>query len=98
MDSPFGKLLSRAAAISAPVLGKVGKATVDAATTAGVYAFQTTRAATRRMSGPVYGPPCPKCSAPTVIRQNKQTHMPFAACSAWKDTGCNFTATVTFTD
>lgn len=98
MDSPFGKLLSRAAAVSAPVMGKLGKATVDAATTAGVFAFQTTRDATRKLSGPVYGPACPKCGEPTVIKVNRKTHQPFAACSSWNATGCNFTAAVTYTD
>jgi predicted RNA-binding Zn-ribbon protein involved in translation (DUF1610 family) len=98
MDSPFGKLVARAAAITAPVARKVGKATIDAVATVGVFAFETTRDATRKMSGPVYGPPCPKCGEQTVIRLNRKTHQPFAACSAWRTTGCNFTAAVTFAD
>ncbi|MDO8847716.1 MAG: hypothetical protein Q7W51_04945 [Coriobacteriia bacterium] len=86
-----------AAVKSAPAARKAGKVTADVAAAAGKFVFRTTSEAVRRMS-PVYGPPCPRCSAPTVIRRNKKTHVPFAACDAWRDTGCNFTAGVTFTD
>lgn len=87
-----------AAVKSAPVARRAGKVTADVAAAAGEFVFQTTKEAVRKMSGPVYGPPCPVCGARTVIRRNKKTHMPFAACSSWEDTGCNFTAGVTFTD
>lgn len=87
-----------AAVKSAPAARKVGKVTAAVAAAAGEFVFQTTMEAVGRMSGPVYGPPCPKCGEPTVIRRNKKTHLPFAACDAWRDTGCNFTAGVTFTD
>lgn len=69
-----------------------------AAGAAGTFVFETTRAAVRRMPGRVFGPPCPRCGAKTAVRRNRMTGHYFAACTAWHDTGCSFTADVVFSD
>jgi len=94
----IGKAVTGAVARSKPVVTKAGKAAAGAASTTGSFVFETTREVTRRLSGPVYGPSCPKCGEPTVIRRNKRTGHVFAACSGWEETGCPFTAKVSFTD
>lgn len=92
------KAVSAAVRKSSPALKRAGKAAAGAASTTGSFVFETTREVTRRLSGPVYGPSCPKCGEPTVIRRNKKTGHVFAACSGWEETGCPFTAKVSFTD
>lgn len=79
---------------SAPAAKKAGKAASSVAT----FVFETTREAVRRMPGRVFGPSCPKCGAKTVLRRNRITGHLFAACTAWNDTGCNFTAEVVYSD
>lgn len=83
---------------SAPAAKRVGKVATGAASTAAAFMFETTRAAVRKMPGRVFGPPCPRCGAKTLIRRNRQTGHMFAACSSWHDTGCSFTADVVFNE
>lgn len=83
---------------SGPAAKKAGKVAVEVASTAATFVFEATREAVRRMPGRLYGPPCPRCGAKTVIRRNHSTGHVFAACSAWHDTGCNFTADVVYSD
>lgn len=83
---------------SAPTAKKAGKAAGEAASTAATFVFETTRRVVRRTHSRIYGPPCPKCGAKTVIRRNGVTGHVFAACTAWHDTGCNFTADVVYSD
>lgn len=79
---------------STPAAKKAGKAATDVAS----FVFETTRAAVRKLPGRVYGPPCPRCGAKTMVRRNRATGHHFCACSAWRDTGCTFTADVVFVD
>lgn len=83
---------------SAPKVKKAGKAAGEAASMAAQFIFEATKAATRKMTSPIYGPACPKCGEPTVVKVNRTTRHPFAACSAWDATGCSFTSGITFTD
>lgn len=79
---------------SRPAAQKAGKAATEVAS----FVFETTRAAVRKLPGRVFGPPCPRCGARTVVRRNRTTGHYFCACSAWHDTGCAFTANVVFSD
>lgn len=83
---------------SGPAVKKASKAATDAAASAATFVFEATRAATRKVTPLIYGPPCPRCGERTVIKVNRTTHQPFAACSAWDATGCGFTSRITFID
>lgn len=83
---------------SAPAAKKAGKVVGEAAASAATFVFEATKSATRKMTSPIYGPPCPRCGEATVIKVNRTTHQPFAACSAWHATGCAFTSPITFAD
>lgn len=92
------KAAKAASGASVPVAKKSGKAVAEAAVSAATFVFEVTKAASRKMASPIYGPVCPLCGEPTVIKVNRKTHQPFAACSAWDATGCSFTSRITFTD
>lgn len=95
-------VVEQAAAVAveqaAPKVKKAGKAAAEAAVDAATFVFEVTKAATCKMTTPIYGPACPKCGEPTVIKVNRKTHQPFAACSSWDATGCGFTSRLTFSD
>lgn len=95
-------LASKVVDAAAAVTNAIRKSTpavrtiIEFAAFTGEFVLQVTREATKKMGRPIHGPACPLCGSPTVLKRNRKTGTVFAACSSWDETGCVFTAGVTF--